>query len=105
MRKKILSLLGIARKAGKTVLGTDMTVESIRKKSSSVKIILLASDSSANTVKRIKNTSEYYGIHLLRLSIDKIELAALMGHSAELSVIGITDAGFADAMKKAEIMN
>ena len=101
--KKILSLLGIARKAGKTVLGTDMTVESIRKKSSSVKTILLAADSSANTVKRIKNTSEYYGIHLINLSVGKTDLAQLMGHSAELSVVGITDTGFADAMKKAEI--
>ena len=100
--KKILSLLGIARKAGKAVLGTDMTVESIRKKSSSVKIILMASHASQNTVKRIKNTSEYYGIHLICLSADKIELAQLMGHSSELSVIGVTDSGFADAMKKAE---
>ena len=100
--KKIISLLGIARKAGKTVLGTDMTVESIRKKSSSVKVIIMAADASQNTVKRIKNTSEYYGIHLIKLDADKLSLAQLMGHSSELSVIGVTDSGFADAMKKAE---
>ena len=100
--KKILSLLGIARKAGKTVLGTDMTVESIRKKSSSVKVILLASDASQNTVKRIKNTSDYYGVHLTELSADKLQLSALMGQGSELSVIGVTDSGFADAIKKAE---
>ena len=29
---EIISLLGIAKKAGKTVSGTDMTVESVRKK-------------------------------------------------------------------------
>ncbi len=99
--KKILSLLGIAKKAGKTVSGTDMTVESIRKKASSVKIILLAGDASANTVKRIQNTSDYYKVELITLGIEKSELGALLGHGSQLSVVGVTDSGFAQAMQKA----
>lgn len=99
--KKILSLLGIAKKAGKTVSGTDMTVESIRKKRGSVKVILLASDTSKNTVKKINNTSQYYEIALIALETGKVQLGALLGHGTELSVVGVTDSGFADAMKKA----
>ena len=99
--KKILSLLGIAKKAGKTVIGTDMTVQSIRKRSDSVKLILAASDSSKNTVKRISNTAQYYEVDLITLMADRIALGQLLGHSAEVSVVGITDIGFADAMKKA----
>ena len=99
--KKIISLLGIAKKAGKTVCGTDMTVESIRKKASSVKVILLASDASANTVKRIKNTSEYYSVPLICMQIDKEELAKTVGSIAQVSVIGVLDDGFASAMLKA----
>lgn len=98
---KIISLLGIAKKAGKTVSGTDMTVESIRNKKSSVRLILLAADASANTVKRITNTSEYYGIPVIRMGCGKSELARVTGSTSEISVIGITDDGFAKAMQKA----
>ncbi len=99
--KKILSLLGIAKKAGKAVCGAPMTVESIRKKASAVKVILLAGDASANTVKRIKNTSEYYKVGVIPLQVGKSDLGALLGHGAELSVVGITDDGFANAMQRA----
>ncbi len=97
--KKILSLLGIAKKAGKTVSGLDMTVQSIRKNKSSVKVILLASDTSKNTVKRIGNTSEYYSVPLIKMEAVKSELARLIGSTAEVSVVGVTDEGFAEAMR------
>lgn len=98
--KKLLSLLGIAKKAGKTVCGTDMAVESVRSgKKNSVKLFLLAADASQNTVKRIKNTSAYYGVPLITAA-DKATLAHTVGSPAEISVIGITDAGFAEAMLK-----
>ena len=99
---KVLSLLGIARKAGKVILGTDMTVESIRSgKKNSVILMLMASDASKNAIKRIENTSAYYKIPLIRLEADKSELARLTGGKAELSVVGITDNGFANAMLSA----
>ena len=96
---KVLSLLGIAKKAGKVICGTDMAVESIRSgKKGSVVLLLLASDESKYAVKRIENTSAYYKIPLIRLQADKLELARLTGSRAELSVAGITDTGFANAM-------
>ena len=99
--KKLLSLLGIAKKAGKVISGTDMAVESIRSgKKSSVKLLLIASDASANTRKRINNTSAYYNVPLIVTDADKSELSKLTGHGSELSVIGITDDGFAQAMLK-----
>lgn len=99
---KIISLLGIAKKAGKTLSGTEMTVESVRKKKGLVCLILLASDASANTVKRITNTSQYYSIPLVRMSICKLEMAKIIGSVSEVSVIGILDEGFAAAMQKSE---
>lgn len=99
--KKVLALLGIAKKAGKVISGTDMVTESIRSQSrSSVKLVLLASDASQNTKKRINNTAEYYKVPIISLGTDKAELARLTGHASELSVIGITDDGFASAMQK-----
>ena len=100
--KKIISLIGIAKKAGKVISGTEMTVESVRSaKKSSVKLIVCSGDASANTVKRINNPSGFYGIPVIRLTVVKTELARTVGHPSELSVIGITDTGFAEAMLKA----
>ena len=102
--QKIMSLIGIAKKAGKVISGTDMAVESVRSgRKNSVKLLLLASDASKNTLKRIENTSAYYQVPVIKLVVDKAELARITGHSSALSVIGITDAGFAKAMRGAAI--
>ena len=100
--KKLISLLGIAKKAGRVVSGTDMAVESVRSgKKNSVKLLLLAADASANTVKRIENTGAYHKVPVIRLSVNKAELARLTGSGAELSAVGVTDTGFVEAMLKA----
>ena len=45
--KKLRSLLGFAKKAGKVINGTDMAVESVRSgKKNAVKLFILASDAS-----------------------------------------------------------
>ena len=98
---KLKSLLGIAKKAGKAILGTDMTVEAIRgSKKKSVKLILVAKDASQTTVKRINNTGSFYKIPVIVAAFDKGELAHIVGSQAELSVVGISDEGFAKAMIK-----
>ena len=99
---KVVSLLGIAKKAGKVIAGTEMAVESVRsRKKDAVKLFILACDASANTVKRIENTSAYYKIPVIRLEADKSELARIIGRHSEVSALGVTDQGFTDAMLKA----
>ena len=99
--KKILALLGIAKKAGKTVSGTDMAVESVRSgKKSAVKLFVTAENASQNTVKRITNTSAYYGIPIVTVS-DKATLGHTVGSTSEISTVGVTDQGLAEAMIKA----
>lgn len=96
---KIISLIGIARKAGKVICGTDRSVDSIRKeKKKGIKLLFCSTDASQNTVKRIRNTSSFYKIPLYTLSITKEELAKITGCEGAISVIGITDAGFCRAM-------
>lgn len=97
--KKVISLIGIAKKAGKVLAGTDRIVESIRKKDKNgVKLLLCSADASQNTLKRIGNTSTFYGVPFYKLTVDKDELARIIGSDALVSVIGITDAGFGKAM-------
>ena len=96
---KVISLIGIAKKAGKVLSGTDRVVESTRKREKNgVKLLLCSADASQNTLKRIGNTSAFYGVPFYKLSIEKSELARITGSDALVSVIGITDAGFCKAM-------
>ena len=97
--KKVISLIGIAKKAGKVLAGTDRVVESIRKKDKNgVRLLLCSVDASQNTLKRIGNTSAFYSVPFYKLTVDKDELARIIGSDALVSVIGITDAGFCKAM-------
>ncbi len=96
---KVISLIGIAKKAGKVLSGTERVVDSIRKKEKNgVKLLLCSADASQNTVKRIGNTSSFYTIPFYKLTINKDELARIIGSDSLVSVIGITDAGFCKAM-------
>ena len=96
---KVISLIGIAKKAGKVLSGTERVVDSIRKKEKNgVKLLLCSADASQNTLKRIGNTSSFYSIPYYKLSVSKDELARIIGSDSLVSVIGITDVGFCKAM-------
>ena len=98
-QNKVLSLIGMAKKAGKLITGTDMAVDAIRNKRDKVKLLFCSADASQTTVKRIRNTSEYYKIPLCTLDFDKTELARIVGNRyGQTSVIAVTDEGFAKAM-------
>ncbi len=100
--KKAKSLLGIAKKAGKTVIGTDMAQSAARNKKNGVRILLCSADASSATLKRITNTAQYYHIPLYTVDITKSELALCVGkRDGELSVVGVTDEGLAMAIAKA----
>ena len=51
MNDRLLSLLGLARKAGKVVFGRDCAAEAVRKKQA--KLLLLASDLSPKSKKEM----------------------------------------------------
>ena len=52
MNDRLLSLLGLARKAGKVVFGRDCAAEAVRKKQA--KLLLLASDLSPKSKKEME---------------------------------------------------
>lgn len=87
MDEKIVSLLGLARRAGKAVLGFDR----ISQKPRMFKVLIASSDVSERTRKNI----ESLGIVTVWIQHTKRELGAKMG-AAEVSVVGVTDIHFAD---------
>ena len=96
--QKAYNLIGIAKKAGKVIGGTDMVAEKMREKKNAVKAVFISCDASANSVKRITNTASYYRVLAIQLKIDKAMLGKITGRAGEKSVIGVTDEGLAKAI-------
>ena len=96
--QKAYNLIGIAKKAGKVIGGTDMVADRIKEKRNAVKAVLISSDVSENTLKKIINTTTFYNVPAVKTNIDKVMLAKITGSMGERSVIGITDDGLAKAI-------
>ena len=101
-QKKFAGLLGIAKKAGRVVAGTNLVTDSIRSGSVSKcpHAVFLASDVSENTRKRITNCCTYYEVPLHSIPMTIAEIGDAIGKSGSVSAVGITDAGLCDALVK-----
>lgn len=93
---KVLSLVGLATKAGKTVSGEFMTEREV--KSGRAALVILAEDSSENTRKKFCNMCEYYEVPIYIYG-DKDTLGHAMGKEFRAS-LAILDEGFADGIQK-----
>lgn len=94
--QKILSLIGLAAKAGKVVSG-EFTVEKALKQQRAF-LVLIAEDASANTKKKFRDMSTYRRIPIYFL-YDKSRLGHAVGKEYRAS-LAITDRNFAGAIQK-----
>ena len=106
---KILSLIGFATKAGKLVMGTDKICDEIRRHGmpsddnsgySTCGIVIIASDASDNTKKRITNACTYYRVEVYRSKLTQEQLADMIGKSSA-AACATFDRGFADGIRNA----
>lgn len=97
MNNKVLSLVGLATKAGKVVSGEFSTEKSV--KTGKGFLVLLAEDSSENTKKKFRNMCDFYEVPMYLLS-DKESLGRAMGKEFRASA-AIQDENFAKAIEKA----
>ena len=95
-KMKLLGLLGIARKAQKTVLGTELVTQAVRE--GRCRLVLCASDISANTEKRLSQCCIYYGVMRVVTDISMDELSHACGKASAVAAVAVTDRGFADAL-------
>lgn len=100
--RKFAGLLGIARKAGKVIAGTNLVAEGIRSGAPGKcpYTVFLASDASDNTKKRITNCCTYYEIPFYPTPLTGADIGKAIGKSGSISAVGITDKGLADALQK-----
>lgn len=96
MNNNTVGFLGLIRRAGKMTIGCDPVVDSMAK--GNAKLVIMASDISANTQKTILKNAESYGVHTILSDCKKDELSCAVGKLA--AVISVDDEGFAKSLRK-----
>lgn len=85
------SLLGLANRARKIISGEELTVKEIR--NGKAKLVLLSSDASGNTTKKITDKCNTYKVPV-KMVEDRYILGQAIGKEARV-VVAILDDGFA----------
>ena len=94
--KKILSMFGLAARAGKIASGEFQTETAV--KSGTAHLVVVAEDASDNTKKKFKNMCEFYEVPICFFS-EKEGLGHAMGKELRAS-LAVVDEGFAKAILK-----
>ena len=94
---KLLSLLGLAKKAGRLELGEEPVGNAARVHG--VRLLLLSSDAADNTARRARRFAQEGSCLLARLPADKASLGRATGRSS-CAMLAVTDTGFAAAIAK-----
>ena len=96
-KNKLLSSVGLAYRAGKISIGLDIVCNDIR--SRKTKLVIMTSDSSSNTRKKISDCSNFYNIDAYDLKLEMCELGGALGKS-DISCVSINDASFVKLINK-----
>ena len=98
---RVLSMIGMAAKAGKIVSGEFSTEKAV--KTGKGCLVIVACDASDNTKKMFRNMCDYYHVPMVEYSI-KEELGRWIGKTYRASIC-ILDEGFANALMKKLSLN
>lgn len=93
----ILSLIGLAKKAGRVEAGEEPVGAAARARDA--RLILLAEDAADNTVRRAGHFAEAGACLLATIPAVKDDLGRAVGRTS-CAMIAVTDIGFADAIAK-----
>ena len=96
MNKEILNFIGLMNRAGALITGTELVLNGVRSKK--VKLVLIDSSVSENTLKKITDKCTYYHVSYIKMPAGT-ELGLAIGNSSR-KVIGITDQHFVKALKR-----
>ena len=86
----ILRALGLCRKAGKVIIGTDAVCEAVRGKTPP-KAVFAANDNAENTDKKLRDKCGSRGVPFYHIPASGAELAHALGKSAHTAAVAVTD--------------
>ncbi len=93
--QRAASLIGIAQKAGKIASGEEQTVQAIR--NGSAQLVVVASDASDNTKKKILDKAAWYKVQTAR-RWEMAELGRMIG-KGDRACLALLDPGLAEKIK------
>jgi ribosomal protein L7Ae-like RNA K-turn-binding protein len=94
MNDRVLSLLGIARRAGRVCFGSDAVTEALRK--GEAKLVLFARDLSPRTAGGVETAARARDVPCVKIAAPMDEIGIATGKRA--GVVAVNDAGFAKAV-------
>lgn len=86
--------IGLAFRARKVTVGTDMTLTALR--NGKVSLIFLATDASHTTKKKVYDKAKTYQTEVIE-DLNSFEISNALGKD-DIKVIGITDRGFSQTL-------
>ncbi|MDR1001827.1 MAG: ribosomal L7Ae/L30e/S12e/Gadd45 family protein [Oscillospiraceae bacterium] len=96
MNDKPLSLIGLARRAGKVALGFDAAVDCAVKKKR--RFIFTTNDISPKSLKELRFRLSESDAEILVMPYNREELGAAVGKNVK--IVAVDDEGFGNAVKK-----
>ena len=99
--RRLYGMLGLAMRAGKLIIGTELICRAMPKEN--VKLVVISSEASHLTRKKLKVKSEFYNISAIEVDIDTERLGKLLGKTYAPAAVAVTDDGFAAEIKKASV--
>lgn len=97
---KVLSALGMARKAGKIALGFDSVVLALRGKKA--RLTLVAADASDSTKKRVADKAAFYEVPCEIINYTRRELGKAFG-KPPCACAAVCDGNFAEMVRQAKL--
>ncbi|MBQ8413775.1 MAG: ribosomal L7Ae/L30e/S12e/Gadd45 family protein [Clostridia bacterium] len=95
-------MLGFAMRAGRLVVGTETVCKAMAKKGKDrLRLVLIASDASDGTKKKLITKAEFYGVNAIEINIDQSELGRLIGKLYAPAAVAVTDDNFAEEIRRA----
>ena len=92
--QRALRLLGLAARAGRTVVGVPLICTALQRgaKDKTPLLVVVAADCSANTNKRITDRTAFYGVRAVKVDVDCAALALAVGkRDALVAAVGVTE--------------
>ena len=96
MNSKVLNMLGLSRRAGAVIIGTDLVTKSLP--SGKVRLVIYACDASTNTEKKITDKCRFYNTKCIKSAYDGSVIAHAIGKESTVSVVGVTDENFSQEL-------
>ena len=84
---RILQNLGLCRRAGSLVIGTEQVLDAVR--SGRAKIVLIAGDIAEGTEQKIAALCAHRSVPVEKLSAGRAELARAVGKEAPLAAVAV----------------